>query len=228
MTDILKRPWDLVENQNSDLNIQAGQVVELVVLAVKRTGIRCRLLNGCQPVTFRLVREEVEGEIITVEVIKIWRYKTTDYMTGSVLSSRIDIPALKLTPLGIKDQGEWDPAGEDLFDNGDPFEKYYAPIIVRGPRKSYEMEQVIPFQDPDDDWSDPIIEAADCHDRGDYEKAHEIMEHILTTDLRCIDAHANLGKSKKPSKYLIKCFGLTHQTIRGQDFFWLISNPGNP
>jgi hypothetical protein len=57
------------------------------------------------------------------------------------------------------------------------------------------MEQIIPSQEPEniDIDSDPIIEAAEYHDRGDYQEALKIIEKILTTDLRCLDAHAHLG-----------------------------------
>ncbi len=41
--------------------------------------------------------------------------------------------------------------------------------------------------------SDPIFEAAEYHDSGDYQEALKIIEKILTTDLRCLDAHAHLG-----------------------------------
>ena len=70
------------------------------------------------------------------------------------------------------------------------------------------MDQIIPFQDPEDFDSDPILEASDFHEYGNHEKAFKIMEKILTTDLRCLDAHAHLGNwefnsTNEPYKMII-------------------------
>jgi hypothetical protein len=69
----LKRPWknDSDEPRLIDtLRIPIDQAIELAVLAVKRVGIRCKLLPSQEPVTYRMVRDEVEGEIITGEAIE--------------------------------------------------------------------------------------------------------------------------------------------------------------
>ena len=55
------------------------------------------------------------------------------------------------------------------------------------------MEQVLPGGDPDDPFSDPIIESNDRKDSGDVEGAYRILMDLCQTDLRCLDAHAHLG-----------------------------------
>jgi tetratricopeptide (TPR) repeat protein len=57
----------------------------------------------------------------------------------------------------------------------------------------FEMEQVRPGQDPDDFDSDSILDANDLQDRGDSQRARDILNGLLEADLRCLDAHAHLG-----------------------------------
>ena len=67
------------------------------------------------------------------------------------------------------------------------------PIIARGPRPSFEMEQIVPGADPNDWHSDPILEASELKAAGDSLGAHKILVEMLAADLRCLDAHAHLG-----------------------------------
>ena len=55
------------------------------------------------------------------------------------------------------------------------------------------MEQVIPGEDPDNPWDDPITVSNDKKDAGDYAGARDILMQICRSDLRCLDAHAHLG-----------------------------------
>ncbi|MDX2440809.1 MAG: hypothetical protein QNK40_09685 [Desulfobacterales bacterium] len=182
-----------MDNIVQEVNIPIGQPIDLVALAVKKSAIRCRVVSTQQLITFRKVRFEVEGEILTIMPSRVWRYGKTHYMAGDIISTKIDIPGLNLQPLALYEMGTWDPE-TDYFDEGDdPLHRYFQEIIDSGPRQSYEMEQIIPFQDPEDFDSDPIIEAADSFESGNRENAIKIMEKILTAELRCIDAHAHLG-----------------------------------
>jgi tetratricopeptide (TPR) repeat protein len=79
--------------------------------------------------------------------------------------------------------------GED----GDPIEEWAKPIIARGPRPSFEMEQVLPGMDYDDPDSDPICRSNDLKDAGDPAGAEEMLMDLCEADLRCLDAHAHLG-----------------------------------
>ncbi len=176
------------------LNIPLDKPIELAVWTVKKTGIRCRLVPTQEPITFKMVRDEVEGEIITVMPSRLWQFKWTVYLSGKTINSRLDVPVLGLTPLKLEEQGMFDPEEEhDLFEEDDPFAQYYLPIMAYGKRREIEMEQVIPFEDPENWDSDPIIQAADAYEKEDRLTAYKIMEEVLSEDLRCIDAHAHLG-----------------------------------
>jgi hypothetical protein len=77
--------------------------------------------------------------------------------------------------------------------SSDPIDEGARPIILRGKRPMFEMDQVIPGADPDDFDSDPIIEASERGEAGDPVGAREILMKLLAEDLRCLDAHAHLG-----------------------------------
>jgi tetratricopeptide (TPR) repeat protein len=55
------------------------------------------------------------------------------------------------------------------------------------------MEQVLPGQNPDDPFADPIAEANDLKDTGDFVGAQRLLMKLCDSDLRCLDAHAHLG-----------------------------------
>src|SRR5262249_37770851 len=76
---------------------------------------------------------------------------------------------------------------------GEPIEDWARPIIARGPRSQFEMEQVLPGSDPDDFDSDPILEANDLSRAGERAEARELLSRLLEADPRCLDAHAHLG-----------------------------------
>jgi hypothetical protein len=98
-----------------------------------------------------------------------------------------------LVPLKLKAQDEWDPAEEYWGEEGEPIEAWARPIIKRGPRPMYEMEQILPGTDPEDFDSDPILEANELKDRGQIARAKKLLEKLLIQDVRCLDAHAHLG-----------------------------------
>jgi len=105
------------------------------------------------------------------------------------------VAALALTPLRLEPRGTWDPARQYWGEDGEPLEDWAVPIVERGPRPEFEMEQVLPGDDPDDPDSDPIVEAAERMTAGDVGGAEEILMALLAVDLRCLDAHAHLGNA---------------------------------
>jgi hypothetical protein len=174
--------------------IVVGSPVELVVLACKSNALRCRLLGTAREVTLRTaVREEVPGAIITVMPTKQWTHARHAYLAGNVLAMRADVEALGLPPLAVHEQGEWDPETEYWGEEGEPIEDWAKPIIARGKRPMFEMEQVLPGTDPEDFDSDPIVEASELNAMGDRAGAREVLMKLLAQDLRCLDAHAHLG-----------------------------------
>ena len=169
--------------------------IEVAILSVKQRAARCRLLDSCEIVTLRTGRlwEIVPGEIAHVKIGKQWIYGGNPYLSGIIESTRLDAKALGLTPLRVHEWGIWKPEEQHWGDPGEPVESWAKPIIARGPRPQFEMEQVLPGEDPDDPMTDPIIEANDHKEAGDYQGAREILMEICRADLRCLDAHAHLG-----------------------------------
>lgn len=100
-----------------------------------------------------------------------WTYARNRYLSGEVMSSRVDAAALGLTPLRLEPQGTWDPNG----------------------RPAFEMEQVLPGTNPDDAIDEPIGRAVDLLEAGEWAAARALAMETCLADLRCLDAHAHLG-----------------------------------
>jgi len=171
-------------------DIDLDSPIELLVLSVKDVAARCRLLGSDRAITLRATQlwKAVPGEIVRVRPRKHWRYAGHPYLSGEIESTRLDVSALGLVPLRLEDRGIWDP-----LDEYEPIDDWARPIIARGPRREFEMEQVLPGADPDDPDSDPITESNDLKDAGDARAAYKILMELCEADIRCLDAHAHLG-----------------------------------
>ena len=169
--------------------------VELVALSVKERAARCRLPGSDRVITFRAscLRDVVPGEIVTVKPRKQWRYAGHPYLSGEIQSTRIDVEALGLVPLGLEDMGMWDPKEEYWGEEDEPIDEWARPIIAHGPRPMFEMEQVLPGENPDDPFDDPITRSNDLKDAGERAEAEKILMQLCQADLRCLDAHSHLG-----------------------------------
>ena len=88
---------------------------------------------------------------------------------------RLDAAALSLIPLRLEDRGTWSPNDEYWGEEGAPIDKWAKPIIARGPRREFEMEQVLPGADSGDPFSDPISESNDRKDSGDTKGAYKLL-----------------------------------------------------
>jgi tetratricopeptide (TPR) repeat protein len=86
-----------------------------------------------------------------------------------------------------------DAQGLEPGTEGSAPDDWAKPIIARGKRPMFEMEQVPPGADPEDFDSDPIVEASELNAAGDRAGAREVLMKLLAQDLRCLDAHAHLG-----------------------------------
>ena len=169
--------------------------VEFVALAVKERAITCRRLGSDQIITLRasLARTIVPGEIITVKPRKQWTYAGHPYLSCEIESSRFDVSTLDLIPLKLLDVGMWDPKKHYWGEENRPIDAWAKTIKACGPRPEFEMEQVLPGENPDNPDSDPITESNDLKDSGDYLGAQKILMKLCRLDLRCLDAHAHLG-----------------------------------
>ena len=176
-------------------DIDLSKPVELVALAVKDRAARCRLLGSDRIITLRASRlwELVPGIIATVTPRKQWRYGGHPYLSGEIQSTRIDVKALDLVPLGLEEMGMWDPKEEYWGEADEPIEEWAKPIIAHGPRPMFEMERGLPGEDPDDPFNDPITRSNDLNDAGERAEAIKILMELCQADLRCLDAHSHLG-----------------------------------
>lgn len=176
-------------------DLDLGGPVELVVLAMRSSAARCRLLGSDRVVTLRSsgLWDVVPGEIVTVEPHKQWSYAGHPYLSGNIESARLDPAALDLVPLRLEPRGGWDPGKHYWGEEGEPLEDWARPIAARGRRPEFEMEQVLPGADPDDPFTDPITEAVDLKEAGDPAAARRKLMDLCQADLRCLDAHAHLG-----------------------------------
>ena len=175
-------------------DIELSRPLDLIVLALKSNALRCRVLGTEREITLRTgVRWEVPGEIITVLPTKQWTHAGHPYLSGKVQSSRLDVRSLGLVPLGLRPEGDWDPEEECWGEEGEPLDEWAKPIVARGKRPAFEMEQVIPGEDPDYPDMDPIIEASELNAAGERGAAEDVLMKMLAEDLRCLDAHAHLG-----------------------------------
>ena len=183
------------QHKATSTDIDLRGPVELVALSVKEGAVRCRLLDSDRVITLRArgIWDVVPGEIVVVKAHKQWSYAGHPYLSGEIASARLDVGSLGLVPLRLEDQGVWDPQDEYWGEDVGPIEARAEPIIARGPRAAFEMEQVLPGADPDDPDADPITDSNDFKDAGDAEQAHGILMELCQADLRCLDAHAHLG-----------------------------------
>ncbi|MFN7919491.1 MAG: hypothetical protein U0Q16_05305 [Bryobacteraceae bacterium] len=189
---------------------QPEATLELAVLSVSRHAAECRILPSQETVTLRNSGklDLVPGEIAAVKPTKQWTHRGGACLSGIVESTRLDVEALGLTPLRLTPLGMWDPKQEYWGEPGEPIEAWARPIIRRGPRPAFEMEQVIPGQDPGDWDSDPIIESTGRKAAGDISGARELLMELCRSDLRCLDAHAHLGSlsfQKHPEHAIRHC-----------------------
>ena len=170
--------------------------VELLVLRPKQKAIRCRNLESGQEITFRTggAYKAVPGEILVVRPRKQWTYAGHPYLSGEITASRIDPEALGLEPLKLQEMGPfqpYEPPPDPEEEN--QIEDWLAELMYRGTRTAYEMEAVLPGEDPEDFDSDPILEAVDLAQADEKGEARELLFQVLEQDLRCLDAHAHLG-----------------------------------
>jgi hypothetical protein len=72
--------------------------LNLVVVSVKQSAARCRVLETSEPITLRATGlwRVAPGEILTVQSRKRWTYAKNAYLSGEIIASRIDVSALGL------------------------------------------------------------------------------------------------------------------------------------
>ena len=201
-TEEICQELERLQNENRELRMKFGAMepqpavlqdldlsgpVDLVVLSVKARAVRCRLLESDHVITLRATRfwDLVPGEIVTIRPHKKWSYAGHPYLSGKIDASRLDIAAINLIPLKLRERGLWDPNDQYWGEESDgPINEDVKSIIAYGPRPEFEMEQVLPGADPDDPFSDPITESNDLRESKDGWGAHKILMNLCQSDLR--------------------------------------------
>lgn len=172
--------------------VSGEDVIEAAVLKVGMTSARLRPLGSTDEVTFKgTIVKLIPGQVATVQVKKRWNHRRFAYMSGAVEAIRIDVPALDLRPLGVRELGRDDPS------RGEPYDDRLIALweqVTAEPKPVYEMEKVIPGFDPSDWDNNPLLEALKLRRDGDGDDAEEALMGLLHADLRCLDAHAYLGE----------------------------------
>lgn len=101
-------------------------------------------------------------------------------------------PAIGLAPLRLEPIGPWDPADAGWGGDGEPTPTWLAPILARGPRTAYELEDAAPRGAEAYDET-PLVRACLAYETGDDATARRLLEEALARDVRYLDAHAHLG-----------------------------------
>ena len=194
-SEVSPPPRRVRQHKVTEADLDMAATVELVVLSLKGNAVRCRLLGTERVITLRADQpwNVVPAEIAVVKPKKQWRYAGHPYLSGRIDSVRLDVAALGLVPLKLVDEGTWDPDEHYWGEDDEPLAEWTKPIIARGPRQMFEMEQVLPGWDPADSDDDPIGESNDLKDAGDFKAAIKKLMDLCQADLRCLDAHAHLG-----------------------------------
>jgi hypothetical protein len=169
--------------------------IDLVVLSVGQTAARCRLLASDRAITLRFsgLLDAVPSEIVTVRPRTQWRYAGHPHMSGDIVGRRLDVKALGLVSLKLSLERNWNPAEEHWGEEDEPIEEWARSIISRGPRPEFEMEQILPGENPENPDIDPILDSNDLKESGDFLGARKIPMDLCQADLRCLDAHTHLG-----------------------------------
>jgi len=193
--DVSPPPRRMRQHKVTAADLDMAGTVELAVLSLKGNAVRCRLLGTERVITLRADQpwNVVPAEIAVVKPKKQWRYAGHPYLSGRIDSVRLDVAAIGLVPLKLVDEGTWTPGEHYWGEDDEPLEEWTKPIIARGARMMFEMEQVLPGWDPADSDDDPISESNDLKAGGDFKAATRKLMDLCQADLRCLDAHAHLG-----------------------------------
>jgi tetratricopeptide (TPR) repeat protein len=169
--------------------------LELAIVKQLTSSARCRIIGTDDIINLktRIPLTVIQGEILTVEVVKRWKYRNFENVSGKIVNRRLDAKALDLIPLKLLHEHLWDPKEHYWGEDDEPLEEWAEPIFKSGKRPSFEMEQIIPGFNPEKWEMDPITEAVELKNAGYLSEARERLEDMIEKDPRCIDAYSHLG-----------------------------------
>lgn len=128
-----------------DNDIDPNLPVELIMLSTKQQSARCRMSGSTRTLTLRSAdcHNMVPSEIVVIKPRKQWRCAGHPYLSGEFISSRLDISALDIKPLGLQNLRMWNPEEHYWGEENEPLENWEKQIMDRGPRPEFEMEQIV-------------------------------------------------------------------------------------
>ncbi|MGD0153414.1 MAG: hypothetical protein ABSC17_06590 [Thermacetogeniaceae bacterium] len=185
-----------IEREMVPEDIDLSENLEICVISqMDMDALRCRILGGNLVVNLRTERQDiVPGEIILVKPSGLAPVGEDLYLSGEIISTRIDAPALGLRQLLLSNNNEmWNPEGEDWLKGNT--EACYQSIMAYGPRLIFQMEQVIPMADVrgrHDDVLDQAITKMKAGDQRSYPDIRMLIMETLDLDLRCLLGHSLL------------------------------------
>lgn len=176
--------------------------LDLAVMSAHSWGALCidRATGETLRVSCSAARDLVPGDCMRFYVRKTWKRGRTTFVSGEYDEPVVDVAAFGVPPLLVTQAGDWDPCEQAWEPEG------WASITQLGRRARFRMQVVLPRvragEAPD---ADPISAASRALQSGEAKRAQEILLSLVEKDLRCLDAHAQLGNlsfDKKPKKAL--------------------------
>ena len=155
-------------------DIDMDSSVDLVVLALTPRAVRCQIAGSDRVITLRATGV---GLVVPGEVLTVLPRKQWRFAGHPYISGEVAATRIDAEAIGL------------------------VPLRLHertGP--VFELEHV-PSTEPLDD---PVTRANDLLEMGDMAGAREIVEELLKSDLRCLDAHAWLGARGKYRRQAIR------------------------
>lgn len=171
------------------------QTLDAIVLKVNDRSARVRIVGETGEVTFKSgdAFELVPGHVATLVLTKRWTWRGDAYASGEVEQSRLEVAALGLEPLPLRDGELLDARkGYEPYRAPDPYAPLWRKLTAR-PKPAFEFDALAWGPRLDDPDEHRVSDAADLAAAGDEESARELLMDVLHHDLRCIDAHGHLG-----------------------------------
>jgi tetratricopeptide (TPR) repeat protein len=136
----------------------------------------------------------VPGHLVTLVIKRRWRLGGHAHASGRIEHLRLDATRLGLAALPLTG-GHLDDvaARSEPHRWPDPYAPMWEKLTAR-PRPSFEFDPVAWGALPDLDVEDNLTcDAAELAEAGDEHGARALLMKALSADLRCLDAHAQLG-----------------------------------
>jgi hypothetical protein len=176
-----------------DLTVPDLGPVTVAVLKVNDRSARVRAIGSDEQITLRagFIRELVPGMVAQATFRKRWTHRGFQYATGDLRDARIDIPALGLEPIPVRDYGPEDErTGREPFRSPDPYARFWRKSTAKL-KPGLEFHEVTWRGSGEEET--PVTDASRMIGRGEIDQGCKILEKVLCQDLRCIDAHVHLG-----------------------------------